>query len=100
GRKGSLEGGVIVTVDLGIGACTAIFSVVYAAMLRPLPYRDPDRLCLLPQQYPETDVGLHAVALPSGVRFLPGPVNGLLVNGRVLVYGDTGGRGEGGFARP
>jgi glyoxylase-like metal-dependent hydrolase (beta-lactamase superfamily II) len=37
-------------------------------------------------------VGLHPVELPPGVRFLPGPVNGLLVNGRVLVYGDSGGR--------
>ena len=29
-----------------------------------------------------------AAALPAGVQFLPGPVNGLLVNGKVLVYGD------------
>ena len=29
--------------------------------------------------------------LPPGVRFLPGPVNGLLVRGRVLVYGDPTG---------
>jgi glyoxylase-like metal-dependent hydrolase (beta-lactamase superfamily II) len=29
--------------------------------------------------------------LPSGVRFLPGAVNGLLVQGEVLVYGDAGG---------
>jgi glyoxylase-like metal-dependent hydrolase (beta-lactamase superfamily II) len=31
-----------------------------------------------------------AAALPAGVQFLPGPVNGLLVNGKVLVYGDSG----------
>lgn len=29
--------------------------------------------------------------LPASVRFLPGPANGLLVNGKVLVYGDPGG---------
>jgi glyoxylase-like metal-dependent hydrolase (beta-lactamase superfamily II) len=31
-------------------------------------------------------------ALPAGARFLPGPVNGLLIEGKVLVYGDSGAR--------
>ena len=50
---------IVLTLALGIGANTAIFSVVYSALLRPLPYRDPGELLFVGEsreQYPQIEI--------------------------------------------
>src|SRR5436190_8969123 len=52
-RNKGFAAAAIVTLALGIGANTAIFSVVNAVLLRALPYHDPSRLVLVHETSPD-----------------------------------------------
>ena len=46
-KSPSFSGTAIFALALGIGATTAMFAVIYAFLLRPLPFGDPDKLVML-----------------------------------------------------
>jgi predicted permease len=55
----------VLTLTLGIGANTAIFSLLYQTLLRPLPYADAERLVFIWNTYPLMGLPQASVSIPD-----------------------------------
>ena len=55
----------VLTIALGMGGTTAIFSLLYQLLLRPLPYRDAARLVFVWNSYPRMALPQAAVSIPD-----------------------------------
>ncbi len=67
GKNPGLTAIIVLSLAIGIGANTAVFSVVNALLLRPLPYPEPERLANIWLHSPRIGIFRDWPALSSSV---------------------------------
>lgn len=65
GKRPGLAIAIISALALGMGASSAVFNVIYAAVLRPLPFPDPDQLMVLSTTNQKRGTSGRGVSLPD-----------------------------------
>src|SRR5215469_2964564 len=85
-RSPGFTGIALTTLALGIGATTAIFSIVDAVVIRPLPFRDPQRVAIIWQKNPAQN--RVRLALPA-VNFVEWRKQAHSFSGMAAVYDTT-----------
>ena len=86
-RTPGVAAAAVVALALGIGANTAIFSVVDGVLLRPLPYRDSHALYVLRGRFPSLQRDDVPISYPEFKDILDG--NHALANAGVFVQSDA-----------
>ena len=64
-RNPGFTGIAVLALALGIGANTAIFSIIHAVLLRPLPCKDPERVVLIGNKYPNMGLSQASCSVPD-----------------------------------
>ncbi len=90
-RRPAFAALALLTLGLGIGANTAIFSVVRAVILKPLPYENPDQLVILWEEDPNREFAQTPASAQDFFAWRDGleSVDGV-IGGRQLQYAVTG----------
>ena len=57
----------VLVLGIGIGSATAVFTVLYDAVLEPLPYREPDRLVFVQNEFPQSPMARTGASGPDFV---------------------------------
>ena len=61
-RSPSFSATAILVMALGIGASTSLFTIVRSVLLKPLPFRDPDKLVMLYEHFRQNEYPYNVVA--------------------------------------
>src|SRR5829696_152534 len=83
----------VLTLTLGIGANTAIFSLLYQTLLRPLPYPSADRLVFIWNSYKGINLNQASVSIPD---YIDRKTQAPAVEDATLFTGRTANLNEGG----